>query len=139
MALIEAMLTAVDPRFVRVMGSVDDEPSGVFANWSRVGESWTTVPRPLSAVVCGLELSLSETVSFPVLFPVPDGVNVTQMLQDAVQLPSALCGFRSVPAEQKRAAPVEQSTRAVQLVPVTENCGLLLEIESIVSGVGREL
>jgi hypothetical protein len=82
---------------------------------------------------------LSFTVILAAFFPVPVGVKVTQMLHEAVQVPSALCGLSTAPAEQYRAVFVEQSTRAVQLVPAMENCALLLVSESIVSGVGREL
>lgn len=94
------MLTAVEPTLVRVTGSVDEDPSGVPANRKVVGASSTNVPKPLTAVVCALVLSLSETVILPVFFPVPEGVNVMQMLHDGVQLPSTLCGLRTAPAEQ---------------------------------------
>ena len=94
------MLTAVEPTLVRVTGCVEEDPSGVLTNRSVVGASSTSVPTPLTKVACGLVLSLSVTVILPVLFPVPEGLNVMQILQDGVQLPSALCGLRTVPAEQ---------------------------------------
>src|SRR5713101_5829958 len=104
MVLMEEILTAVEPTLVRATESVEEDPSGVPPNRKVVGASSTSVPRPLTAVLCGLVLSLSVTVILPVLFPVPLGVKVTQMLHDGVQLPSALCGLRIVPAEIGRAS-----------------------------------
>ena len=114
-------------------------PRATLPKFKRAGDSSTAVPRPESVVVCGLLLSLSMTVILPVLFPAPLGLKVTQMLHAAVQLPSVLCGLRTVSAPQYVALPVEQSVTGLQLCPATENCGVLLAIELIVRGVAREL
>src|ERR1035438_5784087 len=133
------MVRAFLPTLVKVVGCAAWDPRATLPKFRRAGDSSTAVPKPESVVVCGLLLSLSMTVIFPVLFPAPLGVKVTQMLHAAVQLPSVLCGFKTVPAPQYVALPVEQSAIGLQPRPVTENCGLLLAIDLIVSGVAREL
>jgi hypothetical protein len=133
------MFTAFLPTLLKVSGSAAADPSATLPKSSSVGDNSTRVPSPTVAVVWGLLPSLSVTVIFPVIFPVALGLNVTQIPQSAVQLPSVLCGFRTVPAVQYVVLPVEQSATGVQLCPVTENSGLLLIIELMVSGVDREL
>ena len=133
------MLTAAAPTLVNVTGSVTLVPKAMPPKPKSVGDNSTSDPRPVTTVVCGLLESLSLTVIFPVLIPVPFGLKVTQTLQAGEQLPSVLCGLKIVPAVQYVSALVEQFFTAVQLCPVTENCELLLAIESIVNVVGREL
>ena len=138
MALIDWMVTAVVPVLVRVTGRVEADPSGVALKRRGIGDSSTRLPKPVIRALCGLLASLSFTESLAVLFPVALGENVTQILHAGVQLPSALCGLRTVAAVQYVATPVEQSVTGVQLFPVTENSGSLLTMELMVSGVGRE-
>src|SRR6202521_6182895 len=131
------MVTAVVPVLVRVTGRVEADPSGVALKGRGIGDSSTRLPKPVIRALCGLLASLSVTESLAVLFPVALGENVTQILHAGVQLPSALCGLRTV-AVQYVATPVEQSVTGVQLFPVTEHSGSLLTMELMVSGVGRE-
>jgi len=138
-ALIDWMPTALVPLFVSVTGKVEADPSGVPLKRRGIGDSSTRLPKPVTVVVWGLVASLSVTEILAVLFPVAVGENVTQILHCGVQLPSALCGLRTVPAVQYVGTPVEQSVTGVQLLPVTENSGSLLTTESMVSWVGREL
>src|ERR1700674_5797333 len=132
------MLTTIVPVLVRVTGRVEADPSGVALKRRGTGDSSTRLPKPVIRALCGLLASLSVTESLAVLFPVALGENVTQILHAGVQLPSALCGLRTVAAVQYVATPVEQSVTGVQLFPVTENSGSLLTMELMVSGVGRE-
>ena len=94
------MVTAVVPVLVRVTGRVEADPSGVALKRRGIGDSSTRLPQPVIMALCGLLASLSVTESLAVLFPVALGENVTQILHAGVQLPSALCGLRTVAAVQ---------------------------------------
>src|SRR5580692_7302872 len=100
LVLMELIATTAVPSLVRVTGNVAELPSVILPKFCIQGPRLTTVPVPLTAVVCGLPGSVSVKVILPALCPVAIGENVTQMLHAAVQLPSVLWGGRSVPAEQ---------------------------------------
>ena len=99
---MDVIVTAFVPVFVKVTGRVFDEPSGVFGKLSGegAGESSSDEPSPVSVALCGLLGSLSVNVIVPVRFPVWVGTYVTQMLHEAVQVPSALCAFSTDPGAQ---------------------------------------
>jgi len=138
---IEVIFTGAVPAFESVTGRVSEEPKFTFPKiWFHNGVRLRFVPIPLATTVCGLLASVSVTVMSAVRCPELVGANVTQMLHEAVQAPLLLRGARTVPAEQYRRLPVEQSVAAVQLWPPNE-ISLLLPLlkELMVKAVAREL
>lgn len=85
------------------MVSVNDGPPGAAASgtkgWLIKGTGFSTrTPLPVRGTTCGLPSALSVIVTLPVLVPACVGVNVTLMVQlalDAIELPQVLLWAKS--------------------------------------------
>jgi hypothetical protein len=92
-------------------------PRGWRAKPKTTGESFTTVPTPISGTTCGLPVASSEMVRAPVLTPFALGAKVTLMVQE-------------VPAATLRAQLLvwEKSPLTVMLVLVSAAVPVLLSV-----------
>ena len=111
-------------------------PTGSEGKVSFVGDSFTTVPVPVRATVCGLPPPLSEMFSVALLVPMTSGVNVTLIEQDCPA--GTFLGHVVVSEKSPGSVPAMVIDPVTETVPVfvrVTDCGALLFPTSTVEKV----